>query len=56
MINKSMHNSKSKNDAKVAGSVPEAKPNELGGVHFSTHIKIFDPNTNQVLVQKRGDI
>ena len=34
---------------------PERKPNELGGVHFSSHIKIFDPNTKEILVQKRGD-
>lgn len=33
----------------------EKKPNELGGFYFSSHIKIFDPNTKQILVQKRGD-
>lgn len=32
-----------------------AKPNEIGGVYFSSSIKIFDPNSNEVLVQKRGD-
>ena len=31
------------------------KPNEYGGVYVSTHLKIFDPNTKEVLVQKRGD-
>lgn len=36
--------------------VPEKKPNELGGIQISSHLKIFDPNTKQVLVQKRGDI
>lgn len=35
---------------------PEKKPNELGGVYLSSHLKIFDPNTKQVLVQKRGDM
>lgn len=34
---------------------PETKPNEHGGFYFSSHVKIFDPNTKQVLVQKRGD-
>lgn len=34
---------------------PENKPNEHGGFYFSSHVKIFDPNTKQVLVQKRGD-
>lgn len=34
---------------------PETKPNEHGGFYFSSHLKIFDPNSKQVLVQKRGD-
>lgn len=34
---------------------PIRKPNEVGGVYFSSSIKIFDPNTKEVLVQKRGD-
>lgn len=33
----------------------EKKPNEFGGVYFSSSIKIFDPNTNEILVQQRGD-
>jgi len=31
------------------------KPNELNGVYFSSHVKIFDPNTKEVFVQKRAD-
>lgn len=31
------------------------KPNEVGGVYFSSHVKIFDPNTKEVIVQKRAD-
>lgn len=34
---------------------PEKKPNEQAGFYFSSHLKIFDPNTKEVLVQKRGD-
>ena len=34
---------------------PEKKPNEVGGFYFSSTIKIFDPETNEILVQKRGD-
>lgn len=34
----------------------ERKPNEVGGFYFLSGIKIFDPETNEVLVQKRGDI
>jgi hypothetical protein len=32
-----------------------AKVDELSGVYFSTAIKIYDPNTEEVLVQIRGD-
>lgn len=35
--------------------VSERKPNEVGGFHFSSGIKIFDPVTKEVLLQKRGD-
>jgi hypothetical protein len=31
------------------------KPNETGGFYFSSSIKIFDPETKEILVQKRGD-
>lgn len=34
---------------------PEKKPNENAGFQFSSHIKIFDPNTKEVLVKQRGD-
>jgi hypothetical protein len=34
---------------------PAAKPNELGGFYFSSSLKITDPETNEVLVQMRGD-
>jgi hypothetical protein len=30
-------------------------PDEKGGFIFSSAIKIFDPNTEEVLVQQRGD-
>jgi hypothetical protein len=33
----------------------EKKPNETGGFYFSSSIKIFDPETKEILVQKRGD-
>jgi hypothetical protein len=36
-------------------AVAPKKPNENIGLNFSTHLKIFDPNTKQVLLQKRGD-
>ena len=32
-----------------------AKPNEIGGFYFSSYVKITDPETNEVLVNTRGD-
>lgn len=53
MINKSImqktENSKSTEQNKAN------KPNEVGGIYFSSHIKIYDPNTKEVYVQKRAD-
>jgi len=54
MINKSMNNN-SKIVTKTV-KTPEKKPNELGGIQFSSHVKIYDPNTKEVLVNKRGDL
>jgi hypothetical protein len=34
---------------------PEHNPDEQAGFTFSSAIKIFDPETKEVLVQKRGD-
>jgi hypothetical protein len=31
------------------------KVNEMQGVYFSSSVKIFDPNTNVILVNIRGD-
>ena len=31
------------------------KPNENAGFQFSSSVKIFDPNTQQVILHKRGD-
>lgn len=36
-------------------AIPERKPNEVSGFYFSSGVKIFDPNTQEVIVQKRGD-
>lgn len=33
----------------------EKKPNEFIGFTYSSFLKITDPETKQVLVQKRGD-
>jgi hypothetical protein len=33
----------------------DKKPDEFGGFYFSSSVKIFDPETKEILVQKRGD-
>jgi hypothetical protein len=35
---------------------PQARPNEMGGFHFEGHIKIHDPETKEVFVDKRNAI
>jgi hypothetical protein len=37
-------------------SQQQAKPNETGGFHFEGHIKIFDPETKEVFIDKRNAI
>ena len=54
MINNTMKESRSQIEEK-RGKTSSAKPNEVGGFYFSSGIKIFDPQTKEVLVQKRGD-
>lgn len=34
----------------------EKRPNEVGGFHFEGHIKIFDPETKEVFIDKRNAI
>ena len=53
MINKCM-NDNEENKAKPAQEYGP-KPEEHGGFYFSSHLKITDPNTQEVLVQTRGD-
>ena len=35
---------------------PQTRPNETGGFHFEGHIKIFDPETKEVFIDKRNAI
>lgn len=50
-----MNQSTEKKTEKPEQKTPEVKPNEHGGFYFSSHLKISDPNTKEVFVQKRGD-
>jgi hypothetical protein len=37
-------------------AAPAKQPDERGGIHLQGHIKIFDPETNEVFVNKRNAI
>ena len=45
----------SENQSKIP-EIPQSRPNETGGFHFEGHIKIFDPNTKEVFIDKRNAI
>ncbi len=45
----------SENQSKIS-EIPQARPNETGGFHFEGHIKIFDPSTKEVFIDKRNAI
>ncbi len=53
MINKEM--SDKSNPVGEYKKVGTKKPNENAGFSFSSSVKIFDPNTQQIIVHKRGD-
>jgi|TARA_B110000503_G_C6845337_1_gene288499 hypothetical protein len=40
---------------KVEEASPGAIPNENSGFYFSSFVKIFDPETQEVLLETRGD-
>jgi hypothetical protein len=44
------------NEEVVTESVEESRPNENGQIAISGHIKIFDPNSGEVIVDKRNAI
>lgn len=41
------------NEKKEKEQPKDRKPNEAGSIQVDTHIKIFDPNTQEVFVNKR---
>ena len=52
---KSNENKMPENQSKISQK-PESRPNETGGFHFEGHIKIFDPQTKEVFIDKRNAI
>ena len=55
MVNNNM-NEKSESVTKIQSGVfnKPSKPNENGALHVEGFVKIFDPNTNEVIVEKRA--
>ena len=51
-----MMNSTEKKMPENQSEIPQARPNETGGFHFEGHIKIFDPSTKEVFIDKRNAI
>lgn len=43
-------------NTQTAASVVDTAPNETGAWHIQGHIKIFDPETNEVFINKRNAI
>ena len=52
-INKNMHE---KRQETTVNTQPNKQPDERGGIHVQGHIKIFDPETKEVFVDKRNAI
>jgi hypothetical protein len=52
-INKNMTTNTPENQSKTT---PHRTPDERGGIHVQGHIKIFDPETKEVFVDKRNAI
>ena len=44
------------NNEAIVDQEEEKRPNEAGQLAISGHIKIFDPNTEEVIVDKRNAI
>lgn len=55
MVNNNM-NEKTESASKIELATPKqpAKPNENGALHIEGFVKIFDPNTKEVIVEKRA--
>ena len=58
MINNQLNSNMDKNmeDLEQNSMNKDTKPNELGGIHVQGHIKIFDPESGEVFIDKRNAI
>lgn len=58
MINNQLNSNMDKNmeDLEHNSMDKDTKPNEVGGIHVQGHIKIFDPESGEVYIDKRNAI
>jgi len=55
MVNNTMDNELDDTDQKnVAATEQQKRPNEAGSFSVAAHVKIFDPDTQEVFVEKRA--
>jgi hypothetical protein len=53
-INTSMDQKMEENKQSEPAQRPESRPNERGSFAIMGHVKIFDPNTQETLVETRA--
>ena len=51
-----MEQDKQQDKEQIETQKPERKPDETGGIHVQGHIKIFDPESGEVFINKRNAI
>jgi hypothetical protein len=49
-----MNNNNGNNQSAQQPKTPAARPNETGSISVEGHVRIFDPATKQVFVEKRA--
>lgn len=50
-----INNNNKTEKSEIKDSKDAKKPNEDIGFYISTHLKIYDPNTKEVMLKKRGE-
>ena len=45
---------RTQSEQKPANPAPAKRPNECGSIAVSGHVKIFDPNTKEVILETRA--
>lgn len=54
MVNNNMDQQPKKDEKESQKPVASPRPNETGSIAVSGHIRIFDPNTQEVIIEARA--